>query len=116
MVQVSGHVFPKFPKPECFVHFTRIPLDPINHHVAGVLNPASCLPRVDRLSPPENSRGLVIGAYEKPMGFPLNTVHGSEIPAITTWDGAKTLVKEWDFNYQPQLVIAGFLSKKTVRL
>ena len=30
----------------------------------------------------------------------------------TTWDGAKTRRKEWDkrINYQPQLVLAGFLN------
>jgi len=38
-----------------------------------------------------------------------HTVDGSEIPRPTTWDGAKTLVNN-GINYQPQLVIAGFLN------
>ena len=41
-------------------------------------------------------------------GFLFPTVDGSEIPSPTTWDFLKTLANN-GINYQPQLVIAGFL-------
>ena len=41
-------------------------------------------------------------------GFLFPTVDGSEIPSPTTWDFLKTLANN-GINYQPQLVISGFL-------
>ena len=35
-----------------------------------------------------------------------DTVHGSEIPFPTTWDGAKTRGKWWEIHYQPQQVFS----------